>query len=338
MHLIASVIVPTYNRPEIMERCVRALQNQATEFDYEVVIVDDCSESETQSAIHRLQRQFPKLRSVRNETNAGRCETRNRGIRAANGNLIIMLDDDILPAADFVRSHCRAHHRNAAARIAVMGNVKYADECIHGSNMARYVQSRYLCFRDEDRINKDDLQPQHFGTGNCSLRKEDALGVGLLDERFRYYGGEDVFFGYKLRSAGVRLVFCREALGIHWDTVNIERQKTKVMQTSRNGLKIILKEAPSLYASSYVKYFMPFDARIDSAKTRLIKLWIRLLTIRAFTRVAESVAKRIDDIPWLYSNLLLGYLMAGWTVAGLGESRSEAEDLGYGETEARDLT
>jgi GT2 family glycosyltransferase len=337
MSLTASIIVPTFNRPAIMERCVRALQRQTAEFDYEVIIVDDGSHDETRGVIRRLEREFPNIRSLRNETNAGRCKTRNRGILASNARLIIMVDDDVVVGDGFVKAHCQVYDDNASERIAVIGNMKYAAECVQGSNMGRYLQSRYLCFRDEARIHKDDLQPQHFGTMNCSFRKEDALRVGLLDERFRYYGGEDVFFGYKLRSIGVRLVFCREAVGVHWDIVDIGRQRTKMIQTARNGWKTILNDAPGLLASTHFRYFMPFDARIDSVRTRLIKISVKLVTIRGLARMAECVAKWTDHIPWLYSKMLFGYLMANWTAAGLRESRSESEMVSYGEEEARHL-
>jgi hypothetical protein len=240
-----------------------------------------------------------------------------------------MLDDDIVPEPGFLSAHCLRHCQDESSRIAVIGSVRYASESIHGTNIGRYLQSRYLSSRNEERIDKTDLQPQHFGTGNCSFRREDALRAGLLDERFRYYGGEDVFFGYKLRSVGVRLAFCEEAIGIHWDKVGIDEQKEKIMQTSRNGMKIILSEAPGLLESSPARYLAPYDPQIDSIKTMLIKAIVHGLAHSRVARAAERFAKWSDGIPWLYSKLLFHYLMTSWTIAGLKEPSSRRETVRY---------
>lgn len=328
MSLVASVVVPTYNRGSSLEKCVNALLESSTEFRCEVVIVDDCSQDGTEDVVRRLQRRFANVIYIRNGANSGRCKTRNNGILAAKGWLIVMLDDDIVPEPGFLNAHCQLHFQDASSKLAVIGNVRYAFESICGTNIGRYLQSRYLGSRNE--IDKPDLQAQHFATGNCSFRREDAFRAGLLDERFRYYGGEDVFFGYKLKSIGVRLAFCEEAIGIHWDKVGIEEQKEKIMQTSRNGMKIILSEAPGLFESSPIRYLAPYDSQTDSTKTMLIKAIVHALAHRGVVRAVERFAKWSDKIPWLYSKLLFHYLVTGWTIAGLKQPGSQGETVRYG--------
>ena len=86
-----SVIIPTYNRADILPRAVNSVLSQ-TFTDYEIIIVDDCSLDDTQAAISR----FDDLRvhSVKHKRNRGASAARNTGIRYARGEYVAFLDDD----------------------------------------------------------------------------------------------------------------------------------------------------------------------------------------------------------------------------------------------------
>lgn len=88
-----SIIVATYNRAEmVLERAVRSLLAQ-TYRDWECIIVDDCSTDHTTEKIYSagLDARFKYLR---NEKNLGAAGTKNRGIKEARGEYILILDDD----------------------------------------------------------------------------------------------------------------------------------------------------------------------------------------------------------------------------------------------------
>jgi len=90
-----SVVIPTYNRPHFLDRLLQSVENQ-TFRDFEVIVVDDCScqEKVYQKLIGQYQQIFPSLTYLRNETNSGAPYTRNRGISAAKGDFIALVDDD----------------------------------------------------------------------------------------------------------------------------------------------------------------------------------------------------------------------------------------------------
>ena len=86
-----SVIIPTYNRVDLIERAIYSVLNQ-TYKDIEVIIVDDASTDNTQNVIESLEDQ--RIRYIRLDNNGGACHARNIGIINASGYYISFLDSD----------------------------------------------------------------------------------------------------------------------------------------------------------------------------------------------------------------------------------------------------
>ena len=87
-----SVIIPTYNRAEMVKEAIQSVLEQ-TYTDYEIVVVDDGSTDNTRDVVNALNRRFNKIRYIYQE-NKGRSAARNRGIRTALGDYIAFLDSD----------------------------------------------------------------------------------------------------------------------------------------------------------------------------------------------------------------------------------------------------
>ena len=88
-----SVIIPTYNRAEMLQRAVDSVVAQ-TFTDFELLIVDDCSADETPDVVAGLVNADARIRSFRHDHNRGLSATRNTGIGHAEGEYIAFLDDD----------------------------------------------------------------------------------------------------------------------------------------------------------------------------------------------------------------------------------------------------
>ena len=90
---LVSVIVPTHNRPALLQRAVASALAQTWD-RIEVVIVDDGSTDATPDAVDGLVSADGRVRAVRNDTPAGGSAARNRGLDEATGTVIAFLDDD----------------------------------------------------------------------------------------------------------------------------------------------------------------------------------------------------------------------------------------------------
>lgn len=86
---MVSVLIPTYNRPQLLLRALRSLQLQLYP-DWEAVVVDDGDGSGILAA-HSLR--DPRILGVRNE-GRGQVHARNTGLAHATGSIIALLDDD----------------------------------------------------------------------------------------------------------------------------------------------------------------------------------------------------------------------------------------------------
>ena len=86
-----SVIIPTFNRAEMVCRCVQSILD--TEWPkLEVIVVDDCSPDDT---LNRVKERFgDKVKCIRNERNSFQAVSRNNGAKTATGDFLFFLDDD----------------------------------------------------------------------------------------------------------------------------------------------------------------------------------------------------------------------------------------------------
>ena len=90
---LVSVVVPTFNRAELVKRAAHSVLLQ-TYPDLEVIIIDDASTDDTQRQVHALQHVDHRVRYFRHECNRGAQAARNTGIQAAKGRYIAFLDSD----------------------------------------------------------------------------------------------------------------------------------------------------------------------------------------------------------------------------------------------------
>lgn len=90
-----SVVIPTYRRPDLLERLLNSITAQ-TRLPEEVIVVDDASgmDEDYASCIARFHKRLPKLEYIRLESGGGAPRARNVGLRAAQGTWVALVDDD----------------------------------------------------------------------------------------------------------------------------------------------------------------------------------------------------------------------------------------------------
>ncbi|MFO7560245.1 MAG: glycosyltransferase family 2 protein [Desulfobacterales bacterium] len=101
-----SIIITTYNRPELLEKVLEALRFQTKPAD-EVIVADDGSKADTRDLVDRFMNFFPgKLLHVWHEDRGFRAaEIRNKAIAGSSGDYIVSLDGDCIPERHFVEDH-----------------------------------------------------------------------------------------------------------------------------------------------------------------------------------------------------------------------------------------
>lgn len=90
---LVTVYMPTHNRSDLLSRAIESVQAQ-TYSNFELIIVDDCSTDNTEAVVQTYQNQDNRIKYIKNIENLGACASRNKAIRAAQGEFITGLDDD----------------------------------------------------------------------------------------------------------------------------------------------------------------------------------------------------------------------------------------------------
>lgn len=130
-----SIVIPTFNRREKLERSVRSVLLQADD-DCEVIVVDDASTDDTR--VWLSQQEDPRLRVVLLEGNRGVNVARNRGIDAARGTWLVLLDSDDQLAPGALTSIRESTRLNEASWLLGLcrtadGRSTVRDERVHGA-------------------------------------------------------------------------------------------------------------------------------------------------------------------------------------------------------------
>jgi glycosyltransferase involved in cell wall biosynthesis len=187
-----SVVTPTYNRAAELERTLAGLEAQ-TDRDFEVVVAVDGSTDGTLALLAAFSRRAGLALRVLSLTNGGQARARNEAIRAARGEYVLFCDDDLVLEPDVIAWH-RAFHAQFERSVAV-GSVTTEDG---GAVYAPRLPSW-----------------QNLTGMNVSVARAALLEVGLFDEGFRGYGGEDLDLGLRLQAAGYRFRPLAKAGSLH---------------------------------------------------------------------------------------------------------------------------
>jgi len=92
-----SVIVPVYNLQNYVAECITGLVKQQSNFEYEVIVIDDCSTDASWTILESLQLKYPnKLFCYRNKKNLGLAKTMQRLLERVKGKYIAYIDGDDL--------------------------------------------------------------------------------------------------------------------------------------------------------------------------------------------------------------------------------------------------
>lgn len=91
MQPLVSVVIPTYNRPDLLKRAIQSVSEQTFQ-DFEIVVVDDGTEERAKEVVDTFD--DDRIRYIEHEENKGSSAAKNTAFRAAKGKYIAILDDD----------------------------------------------------------------------------------------------------------------------------------------------------------------------------------------------------------------------------------------------------
>jgi len=303
-----SIIIPTYNRKEILKEALRFLFNQRyPKEDYEIVVVDDGSTDGTEEMIKSLS--SPCRLVYLHQNRKGPHIARNLGIQNARGKIIIFIDSDIFTPPDFINEHIKFHRR--FGDVVISGPTVRTDKL---KDVFKDIKRRK--FRESLAWSGPSLI-----TSNLSVKREFLLKVGGFDEEFVGMGWHDWELGLRLKKLGLKVKRNVEAIVYHYnrkrDLSDIPSLCEKIKERGINAV-LYYKKHPSLKTKMGIRahnlFFNKFIWWIDndfgkklllSAEKRGDRFWLNLLIqwklSYAYTEgLKEGMRKyKVKLLPWM---------------------------------------
>lgn len=262
-----SILVPTYGRPDRIRTLLERLETQtAAPGTFEVVVVDDGSEP----AIDLGQRERPYPLTLLRQDNAGPAAARNTGLGSVRAPLVLILNDDAVPAPDLVEAHLAAH-AELGPGVAVLGTFDFTADSLR-SPFVRLLQGSDLLFAFTRLVHGEEYSWEYFWTCNISLSVEAIRRAGMFDaERFEIALCEDVELGLRLCDQGLRIVHRAECRAEHEHRLTPESYFERHFQLGRYQHRIGAKfqQPGALFPR---KIFDPAGQPVDGLRHGILQL------------------------------------------------------------------
>ena len=320
----ATVLIPTYNRPDHVPLVLQALADQTEDgVPFSVVLVDDGSVP----PVSVEPAAYPFLvHLVTLPENAGRAGARNAGLEAVDSPLTIFIDDDIRPQAGFVRAHVEAWQPGTCT--VGLGEVIFAPE-IPRDRLTTYLETRGIAKLDDDK----PIPFKYFLTYNSSVPTELLREVGGFNGSLRTWGGEDLELGYRLAQAGAEFIRVPRAFALHAHRRTLRGVWEVSVRFAEGSMPHILETHPELVHLLRADVFGP---GVYSRGVSLKRAAIRLATHRPLPEILLALACRLPGLPW--PDAAYDYLIASAWRRGLDTAarRGLAESARRGLAESAD--
>jgi GT2 family glycosyltransferase len=298
--MLASVIVLSWNGMDYLQGCLDAVLAQDYP-DLELIVVDNASSDGSPDFVEE---QYPELRLIRNARNLGFAGGNNVGLRAATGDVLILLNQDTVVASGWLDALVSTLGNPAIGIVGCKalypdGSIQHAGGFVYG----RRAETDHTGRSEPDDGRFDQQRDVDFVTGAAlAISRSTLTTVGLLDEGFHPAYYEDVDWCYTAREAGFRVVYAPKAQLVHCETPTANRGSHGHKYTLHRGrVRLVLKHWP---AARLHQEFLPAErawaaslgrtVEMMSARRAYLANMLDVATTAAFRARPEGVACDAD--------------------------------------------
>jgi len=203
-----SVLLPTYNRADALHRTLSALEKQTVDMAVcEIIVVDDGSTDSTDRVLWKFsEKTDTRIFYALLKENGGPARARNIGLSMCRGRAVLILGDDIEPAASLLEKHLHFHREHPDEQDSMLGFVSFPKGLQPNSFMRWLAQDGRKYFFNYQDLEAGQLAgPLFFYTCNVSVKISLLNKSGWFDESFPFASHEDLELGYRLAENGMRL-------------------------------------------------------------------------------------------------------------------------------------
>ena len=243
-----SVVIPTYQRRDLVVAAVEALARQRFSGAFEVIIVVDGSKDGSREALEKVHTPFPL--TIREQSNQGAASARNHGARLAIAEILLFLDDDMEAHPTLLMEHDHSHRAGADVVLGHMPLHPCSPRNVLSSAVEEWTEDRCRNLAAPNaKLSLHDLL-----TGQISIVREVFEQIGGFDRAFTEggtFGDEDIDLGVRLMKAGYQIVFNQNAISYQRYVVGAQQHLQQWREAGRADVALARKhprEAQPIFA------------------------------------------------------------------------------------------
>jgi GT2 family glycosyltransferase len=240
-----SIVIPSYRRADLLALCLESVADHAPRHT-QVIVVDDGS---AQGLISRTARQFAGVEVIRLEKSSGFCIAANRGIAAATGSIVELLNDDTQVEPGWSEQAMKWFEDESIASVAPLVLLALESETypIIDSAGDEYNLGGYASKRGHRQPYGGEFAcPREvFGASASSAfyRREVLQRVGGFPEQFGAYF-EDVDLSWRIRRAGFRTMYEPSSIVWHYCGSSYRVKRSLLERQSLNEERVYWRNVP----------------------------------------------------------------------------------------------
>jgi GT2 family glycosyltransferase len=237
-----SIVIPTWNQAGLLAAALRSLRLQ-TFTDFETLVADNGS---TDGTADQLAKEFPEVRVLALGENQGFARATNAGLRAATGQVLVCLNNDVECEPDWLAQLVGALDRmpdvgSVASKMMDAKRPGVIDAAGDSMSLVAWNIGKGLPDGPEYRQGREILSAC---AGAAAYRRELIERVGLFEERY-FAWFEDVDLGIRAQLAGFRCWYEPKAVVHHWGSATAAKMSDrKAYLTSRNSMFLFFRTMP----------------------------------------------------------------------------------------------
>ena len=317
-----SVVIPTYNRgPHIRETVRGVLCSEIGELQHvEVLVVDDGSVTPAEQWLQSLQPTPPFSLKYLRQPNAGPARARNLGFAASSGEIVLFMDDDILPSPGLLRAHVAAHDQFPGS--VICGRCPWKPPLRPGALFRLLGQLGH----DAGTGSAEDFIPINIvSSGQISVERATFSSDGAVyQDDLVTPAAEEFELSMRLRRKRIPMLFARSITALHDSPVSLAavcRQQYKhgvgcAEAAQRSEAALELQELAAIIAASWI---VPGE----SAAARLRKVVRLPLTVGPLRGLMLGLARTIEAAApeWHIFGPLYRFAIGLYFTAGVRDGR-----------------
>ncbi len=239
---ISIIILSFNNYEETTGLCLNALAADPDFSKWEVIVVDNASDANTQQQLAEAKRRYPEVNFVFSARNVGFAAGNNIGIKLATGDIIILLNSDAFPSPGTLgRLIEHFAHDEQLGMVGPVTNAAGNEQCIYtsvGSQEERTNEGLRYASSGE----RDTLLAYRLDFFCVAIPRHVLDQVGLLDEDFGRGYYEDLDYSLRVKAAGFKLGVAEDVFVYHRGSTSFGKLPRETKELLKRNKRLVVQK------------------------------------------------------------------------------------------------